>query len=134
LLHSALAKRALRCAVVRFLAAAAAAAAVAELAAVGSQGVASLDLVATAPGVIACNMAATPLGSASQDAAVFSLALMGTDYGGFLVEAARVLRPKGWLWLAEVRLPRRLGGAWLRALSAGGIVEAAEAPNWPASA
>jgi ribosomal RNA-processing protein 8 len=28
---------------------------------------------------------------------------MGTDYGSFLVEAARVLKPSGWLWVAEVR-------------------------------
>jgi hypothetical protein len=32
-----------------------------------------------------------------------SLALMGTDYGAFLVEASRVLKPGGWLWVAEVR-------------------------------
>jgi ribosomal RNA-processing protein 8 len=63
----------------------------------------SLDLVATAPGVIACNMAATPLPAASCDAAVFSLSLMGTDYGSFLSEAHRVLKAGGWLWIAEVR-------------------------------
>ena len=28
---------------------------------------------------------------------------MGTDYGSFLAEAARVLRPAGWLWIAEVQ-------------------------------
>lgn len=63
----------------------------------------SLDLVATAPGVIACNMAATPLRAASCDVAVFSLSLMGTDYGSFLEEAHRVLKNNGWLWIAEVR-------------------------------
>jgi ribosomal RNA-processing protein 8 len=63
----------------------------------------SLDLVATAPGVVACNMAATPLPAVGCDAAVFSLSLMGTDYGSFLVEAHRVLKPGGWLWIAEVR-------------------------------
>jgi ribosomal RNA-processing protein 8 len=47
-------------------------------------------------------MADTPLGSGSCDAAVFSLALMGLDYGAFLVEAARVLKQNGWLWIAEV--------------------------------
>lgn len=67
------------------------------------QKVHSLDLVASAPGVIACNMAHTPLGAASVDAAVFSLSLMGTDYGSFLVEAHRVLKKGGWLWIAEVR-------------------------------
>jgi ubiquinone/menaquinone biosynthesis C-methylase UbiE len=62
----------------------------------------SLDLVSTVPGVIACNMAHTPLADASVDVAVFCLALMGTDYGAFLAEAHRVLRAKGWLWIAEV--------------------------------
>ena len=48
------------------------------------QEVHSFDLVATAPGVVACNMAAVPLDDASIDAAIFCLALMGTDYGSFL--------------------------------------------------
>ncbi len=68
-----------------------------------AQKVHSFDLVSPAPHVIACNMAHVPLTSGSVDVAVFSLALMGTDYGAFLVEAARVLRHKGWLWIAEVR-------------------------------
>lgn len=63
----------------------------------------SLDLVAYTPRVTACNMAATPLKTSSVDAAIFSLALMGTDYGSFLTEAHRVLKPRGWLWIAEVR-------------------------------
>ncbi|KAL4443931.1 hypothetical protein ABPG75_011668 [Micractinium tetrahymenae] len=63
----------------------------------------SFDLAETAPGVVACNMAALPLGDAAVDAAVFCLSLMGTDYGLFLEEAARVLRPAGWLWIAEVQ-------------------------------
>eukprot|EP00882_Tetradesmus_deserticola_P030457 GHRQ01034206.1.p1 GENE.GHRQ01034206.1~~GHRQ01034206.1.p1 ORF type:complete len:136 (+),score=24.64 GHRQ01034206.1:31-408(+) len=71
------------------------------------QTVHSLDLVATAPGAIACNMAATPLAAGSCDAAVFSLALMGLDYGAFLVEAARVLKQNGWLWIAEVSRSRK---------------------------
>lgn len=44
----------------------------------------SFDLVAGAPGVVACNMAAVPLEPASVDVALFCLALMGTDYGSFL--------------------------------------------------
>ena len=58
-----------------------------------SQKVHSFDLVASAPGVVACNMADVPLGDASVDVAVFSLALMGTDYGSFIVEAHRVSCP-----------------------------------------
>lgn len=49
-----------------------------------------MDLVATRPGVIACNMARTPLTDASVDVAVFCLALMGVDYAQFLREATRV--------------------------------------------
>ena len=44
-----------------------------------------------------------PAGDASVNAAVFCLALMGTDYGAFLQEAHRVLQPDGVLWIAEVR-------------------------------
>ncbi len=72
------------------------------------QKVLSFDLVANAPGVTACNMADLPLADASVDVSVFSLALMGTDYGAFLEEAARVTRRGGWLWIAEVR--SRFGG------------------------
>lgn len=39
----------------------------------------------------------------SCNAAIFSLALMGTDYGKFLLEAHRVLKTGGFLWIAEVR-------------------------------
>jgi ribosomal RNA-processing protein 8 len=28
---------------------------------------------------------------------------MGTDYGSFIEEAMRVLKAKGWLWIAEVQ-------------------------------
>lgn len=63
----------------------------------------SFDLAETAPGVVACNMAALPLDAGAVDAAVFCLSLMGTDYGSFLEEAARVLKPAGWLWIAEVQ-------------------------------
>ena len=41
--------------------------------------------------------------NSSVDAAIFCLALMGTDYGSFLTEACRVLRKGGLLWIAEVR-------------------------------
>ncbi|EIE25221.1 hypothetical protein COCSUDRAFT_13779 [Coccomyxa subellipsoidea C-169] len=75
----------------------------AQLAAQARQKVHSLDLVSTTPGVIACNMAHTPLETASVDIAVFCLALMGTDYPSFLIEAHRVLKPRGLLWIAEVR-------------------------------
>ena len=39
----------------------------------------------------------------SMDIVIFCLALMGTDYSSSLVEADRVLKPRGRLWIAEVR-------------------------------
>ena len=75
----------------------------ARVASAAEQKVHSFDLVAAAPGVVACNMARLPLPAASVDAALFCLSLMGTDYGSFVNEAARVLRPGGWLWVAEVQ-------------------------------
>ena len=56
-----------------------------------------------APEVVACNMSDVPLDDDTVDCAVFSLSLMGTDYGSFLEEAHRVLKPGGLLWIAEVR-------------------------------
>lgn len=52
----------------------------------------SLDLVATNPRVTACDMAHTPLATASVDVVVFCLSLMGTNLKDFMVEANRVLR------------------------------------------
>jgi ribosomal RNA-processing protein 8 len=42
--------------------------------------------------VTACNMAHTPLSTASVDIVVFCLSLMGTDLGAYLTEANRVLK------------------------------------------
>ncbi|KAG6477030.1 hypothetical protein ZIOFF_066280 [Zingiber officinale] len=63
----------------------------------------SIDLVSNDPSVIACDMAHTPLESISIDVAVFCLSLMGTNYHNYLLEAKRVLKPSGWLLIAEVR-------------------------------
>jgi ribosomal RNA-processing protein 8 len=52
----------------------------------------SFDLVAVSREVTACNMAHTPLSSASVDIVVFCLSLMGTDLGAYLTEASRVLK------------------------------------------
>jgi ribosomal RNA-processing protein 8 len=75
----------------------------ATLASAVPQKVHSFDLVSTVPGVIACNMSNLPLQKESIDVAVFCLSLMGTDYGEFLEEAARVLNQSGWIWIAEVQ-------------------------------
>ncbi|KAH8959484.1 hypothetical protein BDL97_06G079800 [Sphagnum fallax] len=73
----------------------------------------SLDLVACDDSVIACNMAHTPLETASIDVAVFCLSLMGVDYSSFLKEAYRVLKIRGVLLIAEVksRFDAAKGGA-----------------------
>jgi hypothetical protein len=39
----------------------------------------------------------------SCDAVILSLALMGRDYAAFLCEACRLLKQRGYLWVAEVR-------------------------------
>ncbi|KAF3558851.1 hypothetical protein F2Q69_00016190 [Brassica cretica] len=48
-------------------------------------------------------MSNTPLESSSVDVAVFCLSLMGTNYSSYIKEAHRVLRPSGWLLIAEVK-------------------------------
>lgn len=63
----------------------------------------SIDLVSHDPSVIACDMSNTPLDSLSVDVAVFCLSLMGINYSSYLEEAQRVLKPSGWLLIAEVR-------------------------------
>ncbi|KAI3683717.1 hypothetical protein L1987_84231 [Smallanthus sonchifolius] len=63
----------------------------------------SLDLVSNDPSVIACDMSNTPLDSLSIDVSVFCLSLMGTNFPSFLQEAHRVLKPSGWLLIAEVK-------------------------------
>ncbi|KAL0424260.1 UNVERIFIED_CONTAM: Ribosomal RNA-processing protein 8 [Sesamum radiatum] len=65
----------------------------------------SFDLVSNDP--------STPLDSSSIDVAVFCLSLMGTNFPNYLQEANRVLKPNGWLLIAEVksRLDPNTGGA-----------------------
>lgn len=73
----------------------------------------SLDLISRDPSVIACDMSNTPLDSSSVDVAVFCLSLMGTNYPSYIQEAHRVLKPSGWLLIAEVksRFDPSTGGA-----------------------
>lgn len=52
----------------------------------------SLDLVANRQEIIAGDMAATPLETASIDVAVYCLSLMGTNLKDFILEANRVLK------------------------------------------
>lgn len=62
----------------------------------------SFDLVAANDRVTACDIARTPLAESVADFAVFCLSLMGTNYGEFLVEARRVLKPGGTVLVVEV--------------------------------
>ena len=66
-----------------------------------SNRVIGIDHVASDDDVIECDMATTPLESASLDVAVFSLSLMGTNWLDYLKEAHRVLKPFGYLVIAE---------------------------------
>ncbi|KFK33100.1 hypothetical protein AALP_AA6G331200 [Arabis alpina] len=63
----------------------------------------SFDLVSKNPSVVTCDMSNVPLESSSVDVAVFCLSLMGTNYSSYINEAYRVLRPSGWLLIAEVK-------------------------------
>eukprot|EP00162_Nutomonas_longa_P012704 comp21220_c0_seq1/m.45234 comp21220_c0_seq1/g.45234 ORF comp21220_c0_seq1/g.45234 comp21220_c0_seq1/m.45234 type:complete len:238 (+) comp21220_c0_seq1:1740-2453(+) len=63
----------------------------------------SFDLVSVDPLVTACDVAHVPLANHTCDVVVFSLALMGTNYVDFLIEARRILKPKGTLIIAEVK-------------------------------
>lgn len=73
----------------------------------------SFDLISNDPSVISCDMSNTPLGSSSVDVAVFCLSLMGTNFPSYLNEAHRILKPRGWLLIAEVksRFDSNTGGA-----------------------
>ncbi|PRQ54040.1 putative 25S rRNA (adenine(645)-N(1))-methyltransferase [Rosa chinensis] len=73
----------------------------------------SFDLISNDPSVISCDMANTPLCSSSVDVAVFCLSLMGTNFPSYLNEAHRILKPRGWLLIAEVksRFDSNTGGA-----------------------
>jgi ribosomal RNA-processing protein 8 len=75
----------------------------ARLAASVSNTVHSFDLVAANPSVVACDMAAVPLGDGSVDVVVFCLSLMGKNVSDFLKEAHRILKFNGILKIVEVR-------------------------------
>ncbi|KAB7499831.1 Ribosomal RNA-processing protein 8 [Armadillidium nasatum] len=75
------------------------------------QKVFSIDLIASAPNVIECNMAHTPLEEKSVNVVVFCLSLMGTNLTEFIVEANRVLVKRGVLKIAEIesRFENKIG-------------------------
>lgn len=63
----------------------------------------SFDLVSVNPFVIACDMSNVPLPDSSVDIVIFCLSLMGTNISDFLKEAHRILKPTGFLKIAEVK-------------------------------
>lgn len=63
----------------------------------------SYDLQNSSPLVTKADIANLPLADGSVDAAIFCLALMGTNWIDFIDEAYRILRWKGELWIAEIK-------------------------------
>lgn len=63
----------------------------------------SMDLVAARSDIIACNITDTPLQARTLDVAVYCLSLMGTDLNEFFLEANRVLKLHGTVYIAEIQ-------------------------------
>ncbi|XP_023294493.2 ribosomal RNA-processing protein 8 [Lucilia cuprina] len=63
----------------------------------------SMDLVSCRDDIIACDMAETPLTTQSLDVAVYCLSLMGTNLKDYLLEANRVLKMDGLIYIAEIQ-------------------------------
>eukprot|EP00477_Mikrocytos_mackini_P002144 GAHX01002350.1.p1 GENE.GAHX01002350.1~~GAHX01002350.1.p1 ORF type:complete len:215 (+),score=41.02 GAHX01002350.1:55-699(+) len=61
------------------------------------------DLVAINDKVTVCNIKKTPLDDKSADCVVFCLSLMGKDYYKFLIEAKRILKDNGTIFIAELK-------------------------------
>ncbi|WP_437713235.1 zinc-ribbon domain-containing protein [Sorangium sp. So ce448] len=61
----------------------------------------SFDHVAVNPSVVACDIAAVPLGDGELDVAIFCLSLMGANFTDYLREAHRCLRLDGRLHIWE---------------------------------
>lgn len=61
----------------------------------------AFDHVAIDETVTACDISNLPLESESVDVAVLSLALMGSNYEDYIKEAHRILKPMGFLFIAE---------------------------------
>ena len=62
----------------------------------------SFDLASTSPLITVADIKSLPLPDGSVDIAIFSLALMGTNWIDFVEEAYRILSWKGECWISEV--------------------------------
>ncbi|XP_061394368.1 ribosomal RNA-processing protein 8 [Musca vetustissima] len=63
----------------------------------------SMDLVSCRDDIISCDMANTPLNTHALDVAVYCLSLMGTNLKDYLLEANRVLKMDGLMFVAEIQ-------------------------------
>lgn len=63
--------------------------------------VVAFDHVAIDETVTACDVSHLPIGNDTVDVAVFSLSLMGTNYTDYIKEAHRILKPMGFIFIAE---------------------------------
>lgn len=61
----------------------------------------AFDHVAIDETVTACDISHLPIGNDIVDVAVFSLSLMGTNYTDYIKEAHRILKPMGFIFIAE---------------------------------
>ncbi|XP_017114052.1 ribosomal RNA-processing protein 8 [Drosophila elegans] len=81
----------------------------------------SMDLVAARGDIIACNITDTPLQAQSLDVAVYCLSLMGTDLNEFFLEANRLLKLHGSVYIAEIQSRFEDVREFVRCLSACGF-------------
>ncbi|KAH8299496.1 hypothetical protein KR044_001986, partial [Drosophila immigrans] len=63
----------------------------------------SMDLVSTRADIVACNITKTPLEAQALDVAVYCLSLMGSNLNDYLLEANRVLKLHGNVYIAEIQ-------------------------------
>ncbi|KAK9390049.1 methyltransferase-domain-containing protein [Lipomyces mesembrius] len=86
----------------------------------------SFDLSKTNERVTVADIKNVPLPNASVHIVVFCLALMGTNFLDFIKEANRILKPKGQLWISEIksRFSDNDGANFINAIKAHGFVHA----------
>ncbi|KAK9459556.1 methyltransferase-domain-containing protein [Lipomyces oligophaga] len=63
----------------------------------------SFDLAKTNERVTVADVRNVPLKDSSVHIVVFCLSLMGTNFVDFIKEAARIVKPRGQLWIAEIK-------------------------------
>ncbi|KAK9490894.1 methyltransferase-domain-containing protein [Lipomyces doorenjongii] len=86
----------------------------------------SFDLSKTNERVTVADIKKVPLPDASVHIVVFCLSLMGTNFLDFIKEANRILKPRGQLWISEIksRFSDNDGANFINAIKAHGFVHA----------